>query len=110
MTQPKEWPFRIISEYTNDPDDLAKAFINHAKQLENFLTLDDLEYSTGVFYGAVYRLEDALIDNDRDEEDFCYLIDELMEVFSMFAPEDYYFGANPDDGACFGYWKVNDED
>lgn len=110
MNQHKEWPFTIISEYTTHPEHLAKAFINHAKQLENFLTLDDSEYSTSVFYGAVSRLKEALNDNDRDEEDFCYLIDELMEVFTTFAPEGYYFGANPNDGACFGYWKVDDED
>lgn len=36
------------------------------------------------------------------------LIGDLMDELEHFAPDGYYFGAHPGDGADFGYWPVED--
>lgn len=35
------------------------------------------------------------------------IINELSEKLNDLCPQDYYFGAHPDDGADFGVWKVD---
>lgn len=34
----------------------------------------------------------------------------LTEELEELAPEGYSFGAHPGDGACFGFWKIEEED
>ena len=110
MIHTKEWPFTIISEYTTHPEHLAKAFINHATDLWSFLDLSNKEYPIGLpLQSSVYFLQETLDDKNHDECDLNDFLDEIMEVFTTFAPDGYYFSANPDDGACFGYWKVDYE-
>ena len=108
MTQPKGWPFTIISEYTLNQQHLADAFIKHGYDLWNFLDLSDEEYPIGLsLYESLTSLASLLECNDSDE--IGEALDYLMDDFSSLCPEGYYFGANPDDGACFGYWKIENE-
>lgn len=38
------------------------------------------------------------------------IINELSEKLNDLCPQDYYFGAHPDDGADFGVWKAEKMD
>ena len=49
---------------------------------------------------------------DHDTEEASDMVHELFDILDDLAPEGYYFGAHPDDGACYGFWKpeFDDED
>lgn len=50
--------------------------------------------------------QDTLSDDDHHEIN--YLLEELFDTLDEYAPDNHYFGAHPDDGACYGFWKVED--
>ena len=37
-------------------------------------------------------------------------VGDLIDALSEYAPQGYYFGAHPGDGADFGFWQYDDED
>lgn len=37
------------------------------------------------------------------------LLDEIIESLEQLAPEGYYFGTHPGDGACFGFFEHGHE-
>lgn len=44
-------------------------------------------------------------------EDCYWVVNEvLFDTLNYHAPGGYYFGANEGDGACFGFWAVEDND
>lgn len=43
-----------------------------------------------------------------ESEDSDHLIEMLTEALEGCAPEGFYFGSHPGDGADFGYWSVDD--
>ena len=36
------------------------------------------------------------------------LVSDLIDALSEVAPAECYFGANEGDGACFGFWQIED--
>ena len=47
-------------------------------------------------------------EDDLEEENF--LLERLFETLEEAAPEGYYFGSQEGDGACFGYWSIEEEE
>lgn len=43
-------------------------------------------------------------------EDGNFLVEDLIDALNDCAPDGYYFGAHPYDGADFGFWQVDDDD
>lgn len=43
-----------------------------------------------------------------DSEDSMYLLEELFDALEECAPEGTYFGTSEGDGACFGFWAIED--
>lgn len=44
-----------------------------------------------------------------DSEDAGWKLAELVDLLDEHAPEGTYFGAHEGDGACFGFWMVEEE-
>ena len=40
-----------------------------------------------------------------ETDEICEFLIELFDVLDGYAPEGYYFGANPGDGSDYGYWE-----
>lgn len=54
----------------------------------------------------------ALAENDVewwDSEDAEAIRSRLFDVLNPYAPDGYYFGAHPGDGADFGFWKLMED-
>lgn len=56
-------------------------------------------------YGPVLDALGSRHDADHSlPEQAAFLSDALFDALNDVAPEGYYFGAHPDDGADFGFW------
>ena len=42
-------------------------------------------------------------------DDCAYLLEELMDSLELLAPEGYYFGSHPGDGAEYAIWKDTED-
>ncbi len=49
--------------------------------------------------------ENAEFWDSEEATEFC---GELFDIADKYAPDGYYFGAHPDDGSDFGYWKCEE--
>lgn len=84
-----------VSSDTLRTEDLINAFIDYIP--EDHYAYDDL-YSEYTNLGN-YECEEAI-----------YLLEDLVDVLNQLAPANYYFGSHPGDGACFGFWEVEEEE
>lgn len=89
-----------VSEGTMRPEDLIPKFLDHLELQE--------EISRG-HRDLITEMRVRQQDSDYfDTEHSNYDLEELFDALNEYAPEDYYFGAHPGDGACYGYWRVED--
>ncbi len=78
-----------ISEGTHKANDLFSAF-----------------YPVLLEMDPIVAQEIAFHDHDEIDE----VIVEIMYLLDNLAPEGYFFGSHDGDGACFGFWKEDDEE
>ena len=92
----------IISSGTHRPQDLIPAFFAVLEQVAPALA---------------HRLEKpppGALDDDEDpfwaSDDAYFLLNEdLFNWLQVVAPEGFYFGSHPGDGACFGFWEIEED-
>ena len=60
--------------------------------------------------GFVWEAEDGSDNDWWDSDETHSLLNELFNALDEASPENYYFGAHPDDGALYGFWEFQDED
>lgn len=96
------WTNTTVSEGTLLSDDLARAFLAVIGQHDPKIKEAILDEWNDVLF--------AMIDpkSDRDSEQEMYLIEHLLNVMDAIAPEGCVFGASDSDGACFGFWVVEE--
>ena len=90
-----------VSEGTMRADDLIPAFLDVAEEMAERL-------DTGNIIAEVRNLRQQYnnLSDDAPEEEWDYLLYEgIWPMMESLAPEGYYFGAHPGDGADFGYRK-----
>jgi hypothetical protein len=83
------------SEGTLRNEDLAPKFLD---------LLGDLDPLASSYYRAEW--ETATGDSEWQYD----ILSDLFDRLNDFAPEGYYFGAHEGDGACFGYWQVEEDE
>lgn len=56
-----------------------------------------------------HALEDETAEWWQSEECSWLLNEELWDALNEHAPEGFYFGAHEGDGACYGFWRCEEE-
>jgi len=73
--------------------------------------LDEIERLDPDRAKEIQRTYGDVIDaSDYESEDAAWLLDKLFDTLEELAPEGFYFGAHPGDGADYGFWPVEDDD
>lgn len=100
-----------VIEGTHVTLDLLRAFVKEADRVK--LADSDTENATYHEANEWVKLADSDTDKDAANGRFdrfeATLALDLTGVLSHLAPEGFYFGTHPDDGADFGWWRVEDE-
>jgi hypothetical protein len=102
----------IVSEATLKTDDLLSSYYQLIKDynlsekmantIKNFFDEEPTNYN--YFYSRCHLLP------EKEEEAQDFLNNDLFYFLSDIAPDGYYFGNNEGDGACFGFFKYEDEE
>ena len=96
-----------ISEATHRPEDLIP-------KLEDVLSAVGIDPHANkdrptAEIDKLLAEEEELTDNENELVSL-YLSEYLFDALDEIAPKGTYFGAHPGDGACFGFWTIEDED
>jgi len=97
-----QWSNSVVSEGTLRTEDLAKAFLAIIGDHDSKIKEAILEEWNDVLF--------AMVDpnSTRDDEQEMYLVDHLCNVMDAIAPEGCVFGTLDSDGACFGFWQMEE--
>jgi hypothetical protein len=88
-----------VSEGTTNPDHLIPAFSIELRTLDpDAMDRIEIEFP---------ELEDN-DPEDLDPEMVGYILEALFNALEECAPDGYYFGAHPGDGADYGFWPVEE--
>lgn len=102
--QTKTLPIGSLVDFASlRPQDLVPAFLDLLR------SVDAPEYDQLMVNNVIpaYALEDD--DAYFWQTDDCqYLLDDLFDALSNYAPEGYYFGANEGNGSDFGVWALEE--
>jgi hypothetical protein len=87
-----------VSSGTIREEDLVPAFLSVLRELDPKATeILDLEF------------EEIRRDHDWDSEEISRFLNEtLWDALEANAPDGWYFGAHPGDGADYGFWPLED--
>lgn len=109
----------IISSGTLRNEDLVPAFVDALSERLEQASLtapkgSELEVakavdSAQIILGEIERSMERGADY-YDSEDVYWDIEWLFDLLNTYAPEGMYFGAHETEGACFGFWPIEDED
>ena len=90
----------IVSEDTLKSEHLINAFNHVLRWLDHrgcqFITDEDRD---------LYKMQELYTDEISIQEHVDILISRLDAIANEYG---YQFSAHPDDGACFGFWKLDD--
>ena len=86
--------YQLIQDYN-----LSKEI---AKTIRDFF--DEEPTATNYFYNRCKLLP------EKEEEAQMFLNEDLFDFLNDIAPDDYYFGNTDGDGACFGFFKYEEEE
>ena len=84
-----------ISEGTTNPHELIVTFTNFIKTQIPPETFDEFQKQNPLMFNASLTDEDA-----------SWVLSDLFDMMDEFAPDDFYFGSHPGDGALYGYWQL----
>ena len=94
--------YDVIVEFNlsdNIKEEIEKIFSNTDSQDNE----KNLPTFNNQYYGYITITEDK-------EEEASYIFEDIFDLFNDIAPEGFYFGNLEGDGACFGWFVVEDEE
>lgn len=98
----------IVSEGTLNPRDLIPRFLAVARHLAEEAAAGDIEAKLSEIHRRIEGLDaDA---EYWDSEEAGWDLERLFDALDNLAPEGHYFGSHEGDGACFGFWPIDDDD
>jgi len=107
-----EYKNDTISRATLRPEDLAYAFKRfieyHIGNYSSDHRKDFEKLSQKVVNLEAKSNTGTLIEDDIEE--YNYVVDELIDMLNMIAPDGTYFGSHPGDYSDFGFWEHEDDD
>ena len=86
---------KAVSEGTLRPEDLIPNFMD-------VLTLADRS--------SAEEISDHFNLDTEDSDEQSELLEALFEALNAVAPKGCYFGAHEGDGACFGFWGIEEDE
>ncbi len=105
----QEFVGQTVSEGTMRDEDLIPVFLDFlesaAPDYEGLLEL-------GRRYGSLLIVRDAYGTHfdEASLDEARYLCEDLFNALDVIAPEGCYFGAHEGDGACYGFWRIEEPD
>ena len=104
----------IVSDGTCRDGDLLRSFLPIIDQYLGHIDGDVLKecYAFLGEYGDFGWLADLEGDVESDDlKRMEWIVSEWMwDEMNAIAPDGFYFGANAGDGACFGFWKCDENE
>lgn len=117
---------RESKRFTADPGSISHGTMREEDLIPRFVaTLDALkeEESLSKFPNVARyaRIDDVLMGIEQQRlkltwgayfvsEDASYDLEVLFDLLNEYAPDGYYFGSHPGDGADYGFWQSEEED
>jgi hypothetical protein len=98
--------FGTISHGTMRPQDLIPAFLDALAEVDPAAHEQYMLMPFGPIPAYVYDEGDA--SDWWQSEGAHYLLEGLFDALDDAAPEGYYFGAHPGDGADYGFWQCDE--
>ena len=101
--QDKDFTLGTVSHGTLRNYDLANAFIEALSDIAPAV-YQQLTCPCGMTPDYLQAIGEGRSADYWDTEDASVFVASLMDALNEHAPEGYYFGAHPGDGADFGFW------
>lgn len=105
-----KWRGAVVSSGTCRPEDLIPAFLKvlaeYPEAHQEFLESSGMLEFTQC--GGDYWEPFLNGDTERLLELRGFMLDELFDALDEIAPEGCSFGSHEGDGACYGFWPVED--
>ena len=93
----------VVSECTLRPQDLLPTFLDALRVIHPEAYDQVMMPGCGFSAFPCYAQEDETA--KWWDDDAPWLLESIANALCEAAPDGFYFGAHPDDGACFGFWR-----
>lgn len=97
----------VISEGTLTTYDLFFDFVDVLETL-NLAAYQQLMFPCGMTPDYLRAVDEGRNADFWASADAEFILNEVADCLQAAAPEGYYFGAHEGDGACFGFWTIEE--
>ena len=102
-----------VSTGTMREVDLVPEFLMFLAGVKGMSIPELIEGESDGVQAAIYcwlmGVDDIELDDTQREEMSYFLNEDLFEQLNEVAPEGFYFGSHPGDGADYGFWEVDND-